>query len=532
MKPQDQRALEPDTRAELLESSVLRKGWAASKDVATEQEINEENDELIPSVCTGVKSLRRLRNVRFCNEWHMESKAFHESEIPGKGPFCRVGSLMARGWNPPYLKPNPEGYSYNMHETFHALVSALAWMRTPIKSFVSSNLGQEAFDLTMMTRVRLQYTVAALARLEIFVLNTPAAHIGGHWTHDVRGVPLVLRSMPRLKTLSIDMDEHRELETPTLYLPKILGAPAPNFPSLTNLSLSSMRCFSSDLIGYVSHLPALRSLYLRHIELEDWPEVGSWAQTFDMFRQCLRLSSFATGWPLTDTNSSHLFEDFTQEGKLLQSQLVVFILHGGQNPLRPDYDPEVFERFKSSIPDSRNDEVRTVVVLRKHISEVTCKKTPLISFPVEILLMILGTLEKKERKAIRLVSRTWSVAMTAKPSEMVPFALRDRTRHIAKITEHPIGSSSISLLDYDRSRFVPDISKKAYLELPSEQVDIFSWQIARNAPLESQADKTKEFMEIALRESEDRRWNQRLWDSPMLTAGFEEYTMVLLGKER
>ncbi|MCJ1386761.1 hypothetical protein MMC17_009887 [Xylographa soralifera] len=146
-------------------------------------------------------------------------------------------------------------------------------------------------------------------------------------------------------------------------------------------------------------------------------------------------------------------------------------------------------------------------------------------FPAELLFVIFGHLDKKDCKAIRLVSTTWSAVVTSQLFDVVHFAIREKELDVfAKLTEHPIISRSVTQLDYDLSRFVTKMSAGEYVVSLVDQIEGFLIGLPEKSIFDGNDEESMELIELVRQASSTPTWWQWLEKSPVVIAGFRNYT--------
>ncbi|MCJ1385386.1 hypothetical protein MMC17_008508 [Xylographa soralifera] len=305
---------------------IFKRGHSKYVELYLEQETNRDNMELQMRLCIGLKSLSRLRSVRFSNEWDLDDAWNRKFDARKLLPSHINGSPLARSWHPLYLKPS--SVQMTTCTEFFLVVHALYLANTEIKSLGTVSLAQDTFSGHNTVRQTAAKDMMSFAGLEIFDLHMIA---GTALPSSIAELPRILQSMTRLKILTIDLNDNRQKD-PALYsLGKILCSPDTIFPQLTTLELKSMKCDSSDLTGYLRRLPKLTHLGLHDIELT----AGNWTTTFDHMRRFLTLRILDLGGVLREEAGVDIWQlvpRFT--GMDAGEKIQKFVLHGGENPMR------------------------------------------------------------------------------------------------------------------------------------------------------------------------------------------------------
>ena len=88
-----------------------------------------------------------------------------------------------------------------------------------------------------------------------------------------------------------------------------------------------------------------------------------------------------------------------------------------------------------------------------------------MAFPNEIILSVLEPLSKGDLKSIRLVSRSWSKCASVYLFDHVYISVNKEDLDVFKaVTEHDELKHYVRTLVYDASHFIPNISKRSYVE--------------------------------------------------------------------
>lgn len=124
------------------------------------------------------------------------------------------------------------------------------------------------------------------------------------------------------------------------------------------------------------------------------------------------------------------------------------------------------------------------------------KGTSKIPLPIELITQVLGHLEKHELKIVRLVCKVWSDCASEPLFDKLYISPRKEDIRVFKlITQHPQLSHYIKKLEYDATRFSPDISIREYTRKLLECTSVDDWeigdmhQIRRRQNLDPQIDK-------------------------------------------
>ena len=87
-----------------------------------------------------------------------------------------------------------------------------------------------------------------------------------------------------------------------------------------------------------------------------------------------------------------------------------------------------------------------------------------MGLPTEVILLILESLEKRDLKSARLVSKTWTSLAAELLFDQVYVSVHPENLEVFKaITRHPLLSQCIKTLRYDAVEFAEDCTKKRYL---------------------------------------------------------------------
>ena len=163
----------------------------------------------------------------------------------------------------------------------------------------------------------------------------------------------------------------------------------------------------------------------------------------------------------------------------------------------------------------------------RHLSQAVEEARRSWPFPAELFFMIFGYLGKKDCKAVRLVSTTWSAVATARLFDAVHFALRENEiDRFVKVTEHSVISKSITRFDYDMSRFIPYISEEDYVPSLLVQIEPLLESPPENVSFDGHNDDTRTLIELARQALQNGYLKQLLKKSPIVAAGFWKHTKL------
>ena len=319
----------------MREFRFVKRGYAKYVELRQHQEWNRANRELEIRLCIGLKSLSRLKHVRFSNEWDTSNWLYQDYDLCRfRSRFLR-GSPFARSYHPLWVWP--QKIQPDANSEFSTMIHILTLVNIQIKSLSTQGLSHEAFTGSLGAKGTLiEDMQISLCQLEELSLccngGTIKSSLGS-----IADLPVALRSMKRLKCLRINFNADDKPE-PDLYILKdILGSRAPRFLYLTDLYLTSVKCDSSDLVTCLRRQAKLSTLLLSGVELSQ----GYWVSMFDFMHHNLNIKKFILIEPLLEVGGIEVWNNATMDGEELRLDLEAFVLEGGANPLPKTRDTPV-----------------------------------------------------------------------------------------------------------------------------------------------------------------------------------------------
>lgn len=332
------RVLKPSSRDDanrkkMSNYRLVDRGHRAYLDSARQQQEHHESGELLAILCLGLKTLPALDAVVFGGLWRhtLTDREFDPATLR---PIYVSGSPLARTWNPLFLEPSVIMSQAPAHIHFSTVIRGLSLSQRKVSGFEGSNLlkfYQATFDTTdLMSPSLLHHTVNALSQVQRFSLQRLRLEYEDA-IQTIDALPVILRSMTKLKYLSLDLDKCFDDDNTLFTLAEIFGSHR-TWPHLASLYLASFAADEADLIAFLVSLRASRVLDLRDVELTD----GNWASALEQFRRFLRLQSLALEGPLKQFGGVEIWALGDRKEDLIQQDFERFYLYGGKNPFKID----------------------------------------------------------------------------------------------------------------------------------------------------------------------------------------------------
>ena len=134
--------------------------------------------------------------------------------------------------------------------------------------------------------------------------------------------------------------------------------------------------------------------------------------------------------------------------------------------------------------------------------QVEMTATKAVYLPPELRVAVLAQLEKRDLKAVRLVSKEWNALATRPLFDKVYISGRVKDMEVFKnITRHPVISAGIKELVYDGSLFIKDIDFEDYFEKISDELTVFVHQVQPDTTFGSADVQIKKFLKYCKRQS-------------------------------